>query len=152
MTLSRVACSPIGGTSACPETAARKWAHWARKEAVKASSRESPPVGDTSWGTPLSSFQTWSGLMPAVPLLPRSPTPNRSPSPMWRQVTSTKMEGPFSHTTYALPYVAPADPPPVLPRAAAAGRLGERRPAPRRRGRPRQPEAEIEHGESEIEH
>ena len=50
-------------------------------EAVKMLSRVTDPVGATSTGVPCISFQTLSGLMLAVPLLPRSPTPNRSPSP-----------------------------------------------------------------------
>src|SRR5688500_20125648 len=81
-------CSVRLGTSTSPAIAARKWAHWARKEAEKELSRERPPEGETSWEIPLSSFQTCSGLIPAVPLEPRSPTPKRSPSPMCRQVRS----------------------------------------------------------------
>ena len=38
-------------------------------------------VGETSTAIPCSSFHTVSGLIAAVPLLPRTPTPNRSPSP-----------------------------------------------------------------------
>ena len=42
---------------------------------MNAFSRPTEPVGDTSTATPWSSFQTFSGLMPAVPLLPRTPDP-----------------------------------------------------------------------------
>src|ERR1051325_7061908 len=103
--------------------AARKWAHWARNDAVKASSRERPPVGETSCATPLSSFQTCSGLMPAAPLLPLRPTPTPPPSADMAPVPVAEDRGPvLAHDVGAPRLLAPAAPLGLGERGAHPGR------------------------------
>src|SRR6267378_3348176 len=90
-------------------------------------SRPVAPVGVTSTAAPCCSLKMRSGWIIAEPFAPTMSNQKRSPSPRWRQLTSTVSDTPFSHTISADPMSSTASLPGLV--KCAEMRLGVGQPA-----------------------
>src|SRR6266850_5389343 len=90
-------------------------------------SRPVAPVGVTSTAAPCCSLKMRSGWIIAEPFAPTMSNQKRSPSPRWRQLTSTVIDTPFSHTISADPMSSTASFPGLV--KCAEMRLGVGQPA-----------------------